>query len=101
MRCEIETNNPYDPWAVLVKMPDGQTVGRVPAGLSQIFSQGLQNGTIICAESLYMGTMRHDGSRRGGGPKLNCIYVVEITSNIRSVADQLVTARIDTNYMWL
>ena len=31
-----EPENPYDPWAILVKLKDGRTIGRVPANLCRV-----------------------------------------------------------------
>lgn len=73
-----EVNNPHDPMAVLVQDANGRAVGRVPLGLSGVISESMRRGVVARSTVLYTGQMQHDGIRRGGGPKLVCVYMLEL-----------------------
>lgn len=79
MRCTPETDNRFDRWAVLVKMQDGRSVGRMPAEICRTIHQGLRSGATSSTECIFLGEMQHDGPVRGGGPKLVVAYLVEVT----------------------
>ena len=58
------------------------TIGRVPSGLCSFFSVGLTaNHYIERVEAVYTGHMLHDGPVRGGGPKLQCAYIITFSQH--------------------
>lgn len=80
MKLEAEPRNRVDPWAVTVGLPDGRTVGRVPACFTRLISRGMQLGQITYGRCIYLGSMRHDGIVRGGGPKLEVAYQLYVVN---------------------
>jgi hypothetical protein len=76
-----EPNNAHDPDAVLVCLPSGKPVGRVPRELSRPITLGMQMGAIVDSFALYTGEMEHDGPTPGGGPKLCAGYVLRVSDS--------------------
>lgn len=65
-------------------------LGRVPLGLSQVISQGFQHGYIASGVAFYTGHVLQDGPMRGGGPKLQAAYLLEMTqAHLFSTADDI------------
>ena len=62
-----------------------KSVGRVPANITSIIASGLDDGSILHAHAVYTGSMIHDGPDIGGGPKLQCIYFLEIDIGVNQL----------------
>ena len=62
---------------MLVKMPDGTQVGRVPNEISAVLSPAMRNGRVVAVKAIFLGRMQHDGPYVGGGPKLEARYFFE------------------------
>jgi hypothetical protein len=76
--------------SVLVCLPDGKSIGRIPKELSEMITRGLQMGAIEDSFPMYTGEMQHDGSIRVGGPKLCAAYVLRMRdSDITSFGNAL------------
>lgn len=54
------------------------TIGRVPAKYSRILSTDLESGKIVKAHAVFIGNILNDGPNIGGGPKLSCIYFLDL-----------------------
>ncbi len=52
LECEIDTNNPHDQYAIVVRTFRGETIGHVPVELSEIFLKFLSNYGEIEAECI-------------------------------------------------
>ena len=107
LKCIPEPNNTFNRFAVKVVAPNaqelpndilnlttreginrqtvsdiaGKTIGRVPSDMTQILSEGLDNGDIIRAHAVYYGQMHYGGPIAGGGPALKCLYCVDVKTN--------------------
>ena len=107
MELVREPTNPYDRHAVKVITPSienisreilndetrpyprrqtvrdilNKTVGRVPGKYSRILSTGLESGKIVRAHAVFTGNITNDGRNIGGGPKLSCIYFLDIAED--------------------
>ncbi|KAH3751713.1 hypothetical protein DPMN_005109 [Dreissena polymorpha] len=78
-----ETTNAYDQYAVLVyDTTNGQNVGRIPLGLSSVISNAITERSLARSTVFSMGTLRHDGPQRGGGPKIECVYLLEFNEGV-------------------
>jgi hypothetical protein len=91
LRARPENNNPYDQMAVMVTMPDGSKVGRMPKEVAAVITPAIRNGLLFEVRGIYSGNMEHDGERRGGGPKLSMMYMCSASdsSACREVASTL------------
>ena len=80
----------------------GQRIGRVPKQISRVISEGLREGWVKRAAVVHIGGFIHDGSVRGGGPKLKCVYMLYIqpSSRVPQVAASL-KPHVDTNTLYL
>lgn len=107
MRCVREPENIYDRYAVKVVIPTiddlpnhilnvetralprrqtvrdiaGKTVGRLPADIAQVVSEGIRTEKIKRANAIYTGVMEHGGPVPGGGVMLKCAYLFELSNS--------------------
>jgi hypothetical protein len=88
-----ETNNTYDPRAIIVyDSTNGHLVGRVPQGLQSLIYDWILNNNIARSSLFCTGEFQHDGQVQGGGPKLKCVYLLEFNTenfHLPQVAQQL------------
>ena len=59
----------------------GQTIGRVPANLSAFIKTNLNLHNLLKVKAFFTGHIIHGGVMRGGGPKLECAYVLTYPRN--------------------
>lgn len=106
-----KTQNPHDPNSVGVFVPksipqslehltteDGicmtavasKQVGNVPRNLAEIVTKLYTNKLITFIKAIYTGGMTHFGPVQGGGPHLNCIYIMKC-NNIELCQQELST----------
>ena len=55
--------------------------GRVAAKYSRILSTCLESGKIVRDYAVFTGNITDDGPNIGGGPKLICMYFLDIVEN--------------------
>ena len=90
LRFQRERENKYDPYAILVKLKDGRTIGRVPANLCRLLVKLKEAKIITSLKCKYTGTCRrstephylqsfqsgHSMDKNGGGVVLTADYEV-------------------------
>ena len=59
-----------------VKDVAGCTIGRVPGRVCGLISEGIRKGWVVKGVAIYTGDFTHGGSVRGGGPQLDCLYLM-------------------------
>ena len=88
-----EPHNEYDENAVAV-MHGSSIVGHVPRNLASIMSPLIKDNIILKAVALYTGVIRNDGAYRGGGCKLEAVYMLETGNNSNAMrVEKLVKER--------
>ena len=127
MTCIPESNNPYDRWAVQVRAPilsdlpedmwnrhtredgiqkvkdiAGQVIGRVPKDICNVIHIGMEvHRSIKHAGCVFTGEIIHGGQVQGGGPALECFYLLEVKDGQLSDNGNALRERIQSDNIWL
>ena len=75
-----DETRPY-PRRQLVSDVAGKMIGRVPSKICKVLSTNIENGNIIHCHAIFTGNIIHDGPIIGGGPKLECFYILQIVNS--------------------